>query len=275
MRSWTRSMMGIRRRVVFGAVLAVAALIGACATSPLGRSQLILLPAAQMDQMGVTAYQQMKSEQPLNQDGVTNNYVLCVANALLASMDNNPGNWEVNVFTDDSANAFALPGGKIGVNSGLLKVARSQDQLAAVIGHEIGHVMAQHSNERMSIQYATQTGMQMLQALSGEASAEKQQLFALLGLGSEVGIALPFSRKHEAEADLIGLQLMARAGFDPRQSVTLWQNMAAANGAGGLEFLSTHPANDTRINGLQANMSEALALYEQARNAGRIPRCQP
>lgn len=275
MRSWTRSMMGIRRHAVFGVVLAVAALIGACATSPLGRSQLILLPAAQMDQMGVTAYQQMKSEQPLNQDGVTNNYVLCVANALLASMDNNPGNWEVNVFTDDSANAFALPGGKIGVNSGLLKVARSQDQLAAVIGHEIGHVMAQHSNERMSIQYATQTGMQMLQALSGEASAEKQQLFALLGLGSEVGIALPFSRKHEAEADLIGLQLMARAGFDPRQSVTLWQNMAAANGAGGLEFLSTHPANDTRINGLQANMSEALALYEQARNAGRIPRCQP
>ena len=275
MRSWTRSVMNIRRRVLFGAVCAVAVLIGACATSPLGRNQLILLPAAQMDQMGITAYQQMKSEQPLNQDGVTNNYVLCVANALLATMDNNPGNWEVTVFMDDSANAFALPGGKIGVNSGLLKVARSQDQLAAVIGHEIGHVIAQHSNERMSIQYATQTGMQMLQALSGEASAEKQQLFALLGLGSQVGIALPFSRKHEAEADLIGLQLMAKAGFDPRQSVTLWQNIAAANGSGGLEFLSTHPANDTRINGLQANMDEALALYEQARNAGRVPRCQP
>lgn len=274
MRSWTRSVMNTRRRILFAAVLAVAALIGACATSPLGRNQLILLPAAQMDQMGITAYQQMKSEQPLNQDGVTNNYVLCVANALLASMDNNTGNWEVNVFMDDSANAFALPGGKIGVNSGLLKVARSQDQLAAVIGHEIGHVMAQHSNERMSIQYATQTGMQMLQALSGEASPEKQQLFALLGLGSQIGIALPFSRKHEAEADLIGLQLMAKAGFDPRQSVTLWQNMAAANGSGGLEFLSTHPANDTRINGLQANMGKALALYEQARNAGRVPRCQ-
>lgn len=275
MRSWIQSVANVRRRVLFGVVLAVAALIGACATSPLGRNQLILLPAAQMDQMGITAYQQMKSEQPLNQDGVTNNYVLCVANALLAAMDNNAGNWEVNVFMDDSANAFALPGGKIGVNSGLLKVARSQDQLAAVIGHEIGHVMAQHSNERMSIQYATQTGMQMLQALSGDASPEKQQLFALLGLGSQVGIALPFSRKHEAEADLIGLQLMAKAGFDPRQSVTLWQNMAAANGSGGLEFLSTHPANDTRINGLQANMGEALALYEQARNAGRVPRCQP
>ena len=274
MRSWIQSAANARRRVLFGAVLAAAALIGACATSPLGRNQLILLPAAQMDQMGITAYQQMKSEQPLNQDGVTNNYVLCVANALLTSMDNNPGNWEVNVFMDGSANAFALPGGKIGVNSGLLKVARSQDQLAAVIGHEIGHVIAQHSNERMSIQYATQTGMQMLQALSGEASPEKQQLFALLGLGSQVGIALPFSRKHEAEADLIGLQLMAKAGFDPRQSVTLWQNMAAANGSGGLEFLSTHPANDTRINGLQANMDEALALYEQARNAGRVPRCR-
>lgn len=274
MRSWIQSLANVRRRVLFGAVLATAALIGACATSPLGRNQLILLPAAQMDQMGITAYQQMKSEQPLSQDGVTNNYVLCVANTLLTSMDNNPGNWEVNVFVDDSANAFALPGGKIGVNSGLLKVARSQDQLAAVIGHEIGHVIAQHSNERMSIQYATQTGMQMLQALSGEASPEKQQLFALLGLGSQVGIALPFSRKHEAEADLIGLQLMAKAGFDPRQSVTLWQNMAAANGSGGLEFLSTHPANNTRINGLQANMGEALALYEQARKAGRVPRCQ-
>lgn len=273
MRSWTRSVMNTRRRILFAAVLAVAALIGACATSPLGRNQLILLPAAQMDQMGVTAYQQMKSEQPLSQDGVTNSYVLCVANALLAAKGNSSDSWEVNVFMDDSANAFALPGGKIGVNSGLLKVARSQDQLAAVIGHEIGHVMAQHSNERMSIQYATQTGMQMLQALSGEASPEKQQLFALLGLGSQVGIALPFSRKHEAEADLIGLQLMAKAGFDPRQSVTLWQNMAAANGSGGLEFLSTHPANDTRINGLQANMDEALALYQRARGQGKAPTC--
>src|SRR5690606_33528840 len=111
MRSWIQSAANARRRVLFGAFLAAAALIGAFASSPLGRNRLILLPAAQMDQMGITAYQQMKSEQPLNQDGATNNYVLCVANALLTSMDNNPGNWEVNVFMDDSANAFALPGG--------------------------------------------------------------------------------------------------------------------------------------------------------------------
>lgn len=259
-------------RLSRGTLVAVIALLAACATSPLGRNQLLLMPPAQMDQMGAAAYQQMKAEQPQSTDVVTNNYVLCVANALTGAMAT-PGNWEVQVFLDESANAFALPGGKIGVNNGLLKVAQTPDQLAAVVGHEIGHVIAQHSNERMSIQYATQTGMQLLQALSGEQSAQKQQLFALLGLGSQVGIALPFSRKHEAEADLIGLQLMAKAGFDPRESIQLWKNMAAAGSGGGIEFLSTHPANDTRINGLQAHMNEALALYQQARAAGRTPQC--
>lgn len=251
-------------------IIVLAAAVTACATSPLGRPQLKLFPESELAQMGAASYAEIKKETKVSGDASVNRYVRCVADAITGQTG---GNWEVTVFADDQANAFALPGGKIGVNSGLLKVARSQDQLAAVIGHEIGHVIAQHSNERMSIQYATQTGMQMLQALSGEASAEKQQLFALLGLGSQVGIALPFSRKHEAEADLIGLQLMAKAGFDPRQSITLWQNMAAANGSGGLEFLSTHPANDTRINGLQANMDEALALYQRARGLGKAPTC--
>lgn len=261
------------RTAVKASVISAAVLLSSCATSPLGRHQLLLMPDSQMDEMGITAYQQIKTEQSVSRDGTTNNYVNCVANALLGALEKQ-GNWEVNVFVDPSANAFALPGGKIGVNSGLLDVAQNADQLAAVIGHEIGHVQAKHGNERMSIQTATETSMQMLQALSGEPSPEKQQLFGLLGLGSQVGISLPFSRKHEAEADIIGLQLMAKAGFDPRESVSLWQNMAKAGGAAQPEFLSTHPANSTRINGLQHHMNDAMALYNNAKSSGKSPQCR-
>lgn len=250
----------------------VLGLVTACATSPLGRKQFLLLPEDQVSQMGVAAWSELKSQAPVV-SGPQAGYVRCVANAITSVLAR-PGDWEVNVFADESANAFALPGGKIGVHTGLLDIAETPDQLAAVVGHEVGHVLAQHSNERMSIEFATATGLQLIQALSGESSTEKQQVFALLGVGSQVGIALPFSRKHESEADIIGLQLMAKAGFDPRASVRLWQNMARANGSGGPEFLSTHPANKTRIDGLQANMDEAMALYQQAVAAGRRPQCR-
>lgn len=253
--------------------LGLVFILVACSMSPLGRRQLLLLPEDQMDQLGATAYAQMKQQQPVSDSGARTSYVRCVANAITGVLDK-PGNWEVNLFTDDSANAFALPGGKIGVNTGLLKVAETQDQLAAVVGHEIGHVLAQHGNERMSIQYATSTGLQLLQALSGETTAQKQQLFALLGVGTQVGVALPFSRKHESEADVIGLQLMAKAGFDPRASVQLWQNMARAGGGAPPEFLSTHPSNDTRIRELRSNMDEAMQIYQAARAAGRNPQCR-
>ncbi|MBM1145318.1 MAG: peptidase [Alcanivorax sp.] len=247
-------------------------LLAACATSPLGRQQFLLLPAAEMDQMGVQAYSEMKQEQPTVSGTKEARYVQCVANAITAVVDSDQ-QWEVTVFKDDSANAFALPGGKIGVHTGLLKVAKNQDQLAAVIGHEVGHVIAQHSNERMSIQYATQTGTQLVAALAGGDSAEKQTLMGLLGVGAQYGVQLPFSRKHEAEADVVGLQLMAEAGFNPEQSVDLWRNMAAAGGSAPPELLSTHPSNETRIQGLQARLPEARPIYQQARAAGRRPNC--
>ncbi|MBF5055503.1 hypothetical protein Y5W_00797 [Alcanivorax sp. 521-1] len=247
-------------------------LLAACATSPLGRQQFLLLPAAEMDQMGVQAYSEMKQEQPTVSGTKEARYVQCVANAITAVVDSDQ-QWEVTVFKDDSANAFALPGGKIGVHTGLLKVAKNQDQLAAVIGHEVGHVIAQHSNERMSIQYATQTGTQLVAALAGGDSAEKQTLMGLLGVGAQYGVQLPFSRKHEAEADVVGLQLMAEAGFNPEQSVDLWRNMAAAGGSAPPELLSTHPSNETRIQGLQARLPEVRPIYQQARAAGRTPNC--
>lgn len=261
--------MTLRKFLTLGVL---AGSLAACATSPLGRQQFLLLPADQMDEMGVTAYSQMKDEKPLSSSQQQTAYVRCVTTAITATLDGSQ-QWEVNLFQDDSANAFALPGGKIGVNTGLLKVANNQSQLATVIGHEIGHVQAQHSNERMSLQYATQSGMQVLGALAGEDSATKQGVLAALGVGAEYGLALPFSRKHEAEADIIGLQLMAQAGFDPRQSVSLWQNMNAANGNEPPEFMSTHPSNSTRIDGLQARIPEVMPLYNQAKAAGRNPQC--
>ncbi|ASK33927.1 M48 family metallopeptidase [Alloalcanivorax mobilis] len=247
-------------------------ILTACATSPLGRHQFLLLPESEMDQMGVTAYAQMKEEQPTVSGTSQSRYVQCVADAITAVVDDGQ-TWEVTVFKDDTANAFALPGGKIGVHTGLLKVAKNQDQLAAVLGHEVGHVIAHHSNERMSLQYATQTGAQLLAALAGSESGEKSTLFALLGVGTQYGIALPFSRKHESEADVIGLQLMAEAGFNPEQSVALWRNMAQANGNSPPEFLSTHPSNESRIKGLEANMPKAQGLYQQAKTAGKRPSC--
>lgn len=249
-------------------------LLAACATSPLGRSQLQLFSDAELAQMGLAAYADIQKNQPRDTDPVANAYVRCVANAVTAALPGNTQAWEVTLFKDDSANAFALPGGKIGVNSGLLRVATNQDQLATVIGHEVAHVLARHSGERLSTQAVVETGLQAVQTLSGAATPAKQQLMGLLGVGAQVGVLLPFSRAQESEADLLGLDLMARAGFDPRQSVVLWQNMERANGSGPPAFLSTHPSPDNRMQALQARVPQAMELYQQAHAQGRKPACR-
>ncbi|MBA3562515.1 MAG: M48 family metallopeptidase [Gammaproteobacteria bacterium] len=255
---------------------AATALIVACATSPLGRDQLILFPDEQLDQMGVTAWQQLQEQTPVDDGRRVNRYVACIAQAVTSELPGaEAGGWEVSVFEDDDVNAFALPGKKIGVYEGLLGVAENQNQLAAVIGHEVAHVVSQHANERVSTAFATQTGLQLAQIAAGATTPVQQQLFSLLGLGAQVGIVLPFGRAQEAEADLIGLDLMAKAGFDPRSSVELWQNMAEAGGQQPPEFLSTHPSGASRINNLNARMPHAMELYEQARAQGKRPDCGP
>ena len=237
----------------------------ACATSPTGRSQLLIFSSNQLDQMGAQAFDGMKAETPVSQKTSQNSYVQCVAETLLPFVPAGvyAGDWEVVVFNDDQVNAFALPGGKIGVYTGLLNVAKNQHQLAAVIGHEIGHVIAQHGNERMSQSTLIEMGSQAVnQILAANEVPYNQAIMSGLGLGLQVGVQLPFSRAHESEADIIGLQLMALAGFDPRQSVDLWQNMEAASGGERpAEILSTHPAPQTRIDNLQANMDAAMRDY--------------
>ena len=253
----------------------VAVLISGCATSPLGRRQLILLPDKQMDALGVASYAEMKKKQKIDKKGRSNRYVSCVANAITHELTGKWANqsWEVTVFEEESPNAFALPGGKIGVHTGLFKAAKNQHQLAAVLGHEVGHVMARHGNERVSTNLATQTGLQVLAVVAGGASKQKQQVLGLLGLGAQFGILLPFSRKHESEADQIGLELMARAGFDPRESVTLWENMGKLGGKKPAEFLSTHPSDAHRIRALEKEMDKAMKLYEAAQASGKNPHC--
>jgi predicted Zn-dependent protease len=224
--------------------------------------------------MGVAAYEQMKQETPISDDRATNAYVRCVADAILNEIPQAGGNWELTVFEDYAVNAFALPGGTIGVYTGLLKVADGQDQLAAVIGHEIAHVIADHGNARISAAYAAQTGLQLAQAVAGAPTAQRNQLWGLLGLGVQAGVLLPYGRGQESEADMLGIEYMARAGFDPGASVLLWQNMSKAGGAGPPEFLSTHPSHETRISDLKNAMPAAKQLYKQAAGAGKRPRCR-
>ena len=260
-------------------ILIGTALLTACATSPTGRNQVTIFPESQMSQMGAAAFTSMKKSQKVDTSKKNNDYVQCIVNALIPELhllapEMKSTRWETNVFIEDSPNAFALPGGKIGVHTGMFTVATTADQLASVIGHEIGHVWARHGNERVSQGFLAQTGMQLAAVAAGEPTAEKQQLLGLLGLGAQVGVLLPFSRKHESEADELGLTLMARAGFDPRHSVTLWQNMAKLGGNKPPEFLSTHPATETRINDLNQHMQKALGLYQQAKTQGKKPNCR-
>lgn len=259
------------RKIIFG--LITATLVVACATSPTGRSQLMLISDSEMNQMGTQAFQQMRQQQEVSSNRRVQRYVQCVADAITGELEGEDArmNWEVVVFEDDSANAFALPGGKIGVHTGLLDVARNQDQLATVVAHEVGHVLSRHGAERVSQQFAAGTAMQMVNAYVGDESSNSSKLaMAMLGLGTQVGVLLPYSRIQESEADVIGLDLMAKAGFDPRQSVNLWRNMASQGGGRPPELLSTHPAPDSRIRELQDRMPRAMEFYNQA---GSRPRC--
>lgn len=225
-----------------------------------------------MDEMGAAAYLQTKQDTPTSKDRKANAYVSCVANQMTALVG---GDWEVTVFADDAANAFALPSGKIGVFTGLLKVAETQDQLAAVIGHEIAHVQAEHSNERVSTNYIAQAGLSLAQAAAGAYGVDQQGIaMGLLGLGAQYGVILPFGRAQESEADVLGLDLMAKAGFDPRQSVRLWENMARQGGGQPPEFLSTHPSHSTRISDLNSMIPKVMPNYQAAQQAGRRPNCQ-
>ena len=246
-----------------------------CATSPTGRTQFLLFSERDLDRMGFEAFEAIKTDESVSRDAETNEYVRCVAEAITAVLPSGErSGWEVVVFEDEDVNAFALPGRKIGVQTGLLAVAHDQDQLASVIGHEVGHVMAQHANERMSQNFAAGTVLSGAQIALGDDSPESRALLGALGLGTQFGVLLPFSRSHESEADLIGIELMARAGFDPAAAPALWRNMARAGGSQPPEWASTHPSHGTRIADLQRAVPAAELLRQEALANGLRPDCE-
>jgi predicted Zn-dependent protease len=251
--------------------LAILVLAG-CTTAPVtGRKQLSLVSSDQTTQMGLTSFEKLKKETPIDTDPANNAMVQRVAKRIaeVAGKDMPNAQWEFVVFKSPEANAFCLPGGKVGVYSGILPIAKNDEGLATVLGHEIAHATAHHGDERMSQAVVAQEGQQLLGAAADKTSQTTQQLLALAyGAGSQVGVMLPFSRKQESEADHIGLIYMARAGYNPQAAVDFWtrfQDYSKQQGGGKtIAFLSDHPVDSVRIEQLKKWLPEAETAFAQS-----------
>jgi predicted Zn-dependent protease len=251
--------------------LAIMTLTG-CTTSSTGRSQLMMMSESELNKMGSASFEKMKSKEKISQSAQINRYVQCVANAITKKVPKSAHNgaWEVVVFDSEQVNAFALPGGKIGVYTGILKVTENQDQLGAIIGHEVGHVIEHHANERLSSNQVSQIGLSIVSGVLESQNVESRNtVMSGLGLGVQYGVLMPYGRSHESEADIVGQDLMAISGFDPKASIKLWQNMAKLSKAAPAEFMSTHPSNATRIKQLTAHLPISTPIFKQA----TAPRC--
>lgn len=251
-------------------MLSALIMLTACSTSSTGRKQVMLFSSSELDQMGAASFDEMKKTTAISTDKATNEFVQCVSSAITKNVAKSvhKGSWEVVVFDSAQVNAFALPGGKIGVYTGILNVTENQDQLGAIIGHEVGHVIEHHSNERMSASKLQNMGMAAATTAVGFSELEDKDLWmAGLGIGLQYGVIMPYGRSHESEADIVGQDLMARSGFDPKASIKLWQNMAALSAKSGqsapAEFMSTHPSNETRIKQLDKHLVTSMKYYKK------------
>jgi predicted Zn-dependent protease len=258
-------------------LLIAALLLAGCATVPLtGRRQLSLVSESEMVVLGGQSYEQFLQESNLSQDARETKMVQDVGQKISLSAeefmrqhglegDLEYYQWEYNLIEADTVvNAFCMPGGKIGVYSGILPIAESENGLAVVMGHEVAHAIAKHGNERMSqLLLAQLGGIALSKAVEEQPEKTRQLVFSAYGIGAQVGVLLPYSRQHESEADRIGLILMARAGYDPRMAIPFWQRMNQEGGARPPEFLSTHPAPERRIKDIRNHLPEALKYYRQ------------
>jgi len=249
--------------------------LGGCATVPItGRSQLSLMPESELVALGAENYRELLAGEKLSTDQAKTRMVVDVGQNIARSTEqfmraNGMANlvanyqWEFALIQDDStANAFCMPGGKIGVYTGILPIARDATGLAVVVGHEVAHALANHGGERMSqLLLAQLGGMALSQAVRQKPEETRQLVMMAYGLGANLGVLLPYSRRHESEADRIGLILMAQAGYDPQAAVPFWQRMAARGSGAPPEFLSTHPSHATRIDDLRKWLPEATGYY--------------
>lgn len=259
----------LRSPLVAGGLLAttVALLAAACQTVPYtGRKQAVVIPQSQLETMGSEAFSELLAEQPPLASGPTVSQVRSVGDEIVRQTppDYASQDWQIEVIDSEEANAFALPGGKIGIYTGILPILENEAGLASVTGHEVGHVVAQHSGERVSRAMIVQLGLSVAD-IGLSNSAVHDELMSLLGLGSVVGIELPYSRANESEADELGGILMAKAGYDPRESWAVWERMSAnRNGGQPLAVLSTHPSDTARISNLKSLLPTFERYYDEA-----------
>jgi predicted Zn-dependent protease len=268
------------KKIVAYVILAISVNLTGCATttkdsvSGVKRSQFMLLPSGTVDKMSAQSYtqtlQDAKKKNTLNADPAMLNRIKTISNRLIEQVgifrpDATKWAWEVNVEKNDQLNAYCMPGGKIMVLSGLVeKLNATDDELAAVIGHEISHALREHGRERMSQAYVQEFGLQALAVVIGGSAGSMAAQGA--GMGSQLFFSLPNGREQEREADRMGLELAARAGYNPDAAVTLWQKMSAANKGAPSEFFSTHPSSENRIKDLQALAPKVKPLYEAAKS---------
>lgn len=255
-------------------LMTVSSVLSSCFKNPVtGRSSLNLAPEGDMQQLAVKEYSSfIGTNKPLTGNDaemvkrVGNKMVIAVKKFLQerGKLDLIAGyNWEFNLVSSNEVNAWCMPGGKVAVYTGILPITQNETGLAVVMGHEIAHAIARHGNERVSQQIAAQYGAQGLSALMSSKPAETQQIFNYgIGATSTLGI-LAFSRKHESEADEMGLYFMAMAGYNPEEAISFWQRMAAKGGQKPPQFLSTHPSDETRVSQLKGWMPKAKALATQ------------
>lgn len=258
----------LRKWLVTSCIIVLACIgIAACQTVPFtGRSQLLLLSEADEMQMGIQSYREVVQKSKLSTDLAANDLVKRVGTRIASATGRTDLPWEFVVIEDRQANAFALPGGKVAVYTGILPITKDEAGLAAVLGHEVAHAVARHGAERMSQELLVQVGLAgTMAAFSRGDPKTVQTVGALLGAGAAVGLTLPWSRSQESEADHLGLIYMAKAGYNPSAARDLWIRMAEASKGHDRppEFLSTHPSESTRIKQIEAWLPEVSQYYRQ------------
>jgi predicted Zn-dependent protease len=244
-------------------------------TVPLtGRTQLVDISRQEEMQLGLQSWAEIESQSRLVHSGHNLDVIREVgARIAAAARDEDPGfDWEFNLIDSDQANAFCLPGGKVAFYTGILPIAENADGVAAIMGHEIAHAIARHGAERMAYQKLVQFGSMAASVAMGDMDfGTRRAVMGAMGAGGQYGILLPFSRKHESEADYIGLMYLARACFDPREAPRLWERMQQASSGGVAEFSSTHPSLETRIQNFREWMPEALQVRAQYCGTEALP----
>lgn len=252
-------------------IVALAAFLAACG-SKTRRERAVTVAAPTMDAQKVAAkaFDQVKAKTALDENSRTNAYIICVAEELIRDMH---GDWEIAIFRQATPFLYVLPGRKIGVNNGILRVARNQHQLAAVMAHGLAHVVARHPDKRLAYALSEQPTMDPMRAVQRPSSPEGRTVMQALGMETERNTVTPFDASQEAEANALGMDLMARAGFNPRESITAWRSLDSNAAARSDGFLALHPSHGNRSAQLEGRLQAALRVQQEALTTRKKPDC--